>query len=158
MGLIICGFLARMLSHHRAVLTHFVGERTFNGYLSLRLIVSHDLSSKLRISSILSSGRVRMPIASSPKSFRTLCKFGGSRPVLVTRSPIFLPLSVKTKRCVNGFSGPSPGQVGPEADDAEENPRAEKDTPRLRWAPTVIKMFESSATTFASILVLGLVV
>ncbi len=88
-------------------------------------------------------------------SFRALYRARRSRPVHIPRSPISIPVSLNSRRYVNGFSGPSPGQVGPQGDDAEEPPYARKGTPRLKLVPTLIKMFESSATTFASILVLG---
>lgn len=59
------------------------------------------------------------------------------------------------RRYLNGFGGPSPGQIGPQADDVEEPPKAEKDRPRSQWSATLFKMFESAAATFASLLILG---
>lgn len=88
---------------------------------------------------------------------RTSCRIRKSRTLLNTRVPVSLPIPSKNRRYVNGFSGPTPGQVaGIQGDDAaEESANVAKDTPGFRWAPTLVKMFESSATTFASILVLG---
>ena len=65
-----------------------------------------------------------------------------------------------SKRCyANGFGGPSaPGQVGPqngEPEESEEPKNVGKERRLSRWGPTLFKMFESAATTVASIVVLG---
>ena len=59
------------------------------------------------------------------------------------------------RRCINGFGGPTPGQVGPQGHEAEEPQGSKGTSSSPKWGPTMFKMFESAATTFASILVLG---
>ena len=49
-----------------------------------------------------------------------------------------------------------PGQFEPQGEDAEEHLRTERTSTRSSWSPTLFKMLESAATTFASILILGL--
>lgn len=68
----------------------------------------------------------------------------------------------------NGYSGPpggppTPGQVGPPGPegDADNDASAAKSgqnerTRRIKWGPTLFKAFESAATTFVSLMVLGL--
>lgn len=68
----------------------------------------------------------------------------------------------------NGYSGPpggppTPGQIGPPAPegDADNDASAAKSgrkqrTRRIEWGPTLFKAFESAATTFVSLMVLGL--
>ncbi len=74
---------------------------------------------------------------------------------------LVIPLSKSKKvfpenrRSVNGLSGPSPGQIERQTDEAEEAQGSKESPPNLKWGPTVFKMFESAATTFASILVLA---
>ncbi|KAL2043127.1 hypothetical protein N7G274_004187 [Stereocaulon virgatum] len=60
------------------------------------------------------------------------------------------------RRHVNGFGGPLPNQVEPQSDDVEETSRAERNISRPQWSATLFKMFESAATTSASLLILGL--
>ncbi len=61
------------------------------------------------------------------------------------------------RRHVNGSVGPSPGQFGPQGEDTEKTTKIEDNKPTSKWGPTIFKMFESAATTFASLFVLGLV-
>lgn len=62
---------------------------------------------------------------------------------------------IRQNRYVNGFSGPNPGQVGPQGEVPDE-PQASGEIPRsAAWSPTMFKMLESAATTFASILILA---
>lgn len=61
----------------------------------------------------------------------------------------------KNERYLNGFSGPSPSQIGPQ-DEVTSSSAADERLPLTsKWSPTFFKMFESAATTFASILVLA---
>ena len=59
------------------------------------------------------------------------------------------------RRLVNGSVGPSPGQIGPLEEDTEEPTKIEYNKPTSKWGPTLFKMLESAATTFASLCVLG---
>lgn len=61
------------------------------------------------------------------------------------------------RRYVNGSVGPFPGQLGPQEEDAEDSTKTENNKSTPKWGPTLFKMFESAATTFASLFVLGLV-
>ena len=61
------------------------------------------------------------------------------------------------RRHINGSVGPSPSQLGPQEEDTEESTKTENNKSTSKWAPTLFKMFESAATTFASLFVLGLV-
>ena len=61
------------------------------------------------------------------------------------------------RRCINGSVGPLPGQFGPQREDIEESTKSEYNKPTSKWSPTLFKMFESAATTFASLFILGLV-
>lgn len=56
---------------------------------------------------------------------------------------------------VNGSIGPSPGQIGPQGEDTEESTKIGYNKSTSKWGPTLFKMFESAATTFASLFVLG---
>ena len=61
------------------------------------------------------------------------------------------------RRHINGSVGPSPDQFGLQREDTEKPTKTEDNKPMSRWGPTFFKMFESAATTFASLFVLGLV-
>ena len=65
---------------------------------------------------------------------------------------------VLEKRFASAYGGgPSmPGQVGPSIEEADEesSEKRAKDQPP-KWGPMFFKMFESAATTFASLMVLG---
>lgn len=74
----------------------------------------------------------------------------GARPP--RRTSVFL----RSRRFTGGIGGPTPGQIEPQGEDAEERTQPYQKKTRSSWSPTVFKMFESAATTFASILVLGL--
>ena len=64
--------------------------------------------------------------------------------------------SLRIYRSINGPSGPpNPGQIGPQVDATEDSDFGGSKT-TSKWKGTLFKMFESSATTFASLLVLGL--
>lgn len=59
-------------------------------------------------------------------------------------------------RYLNGSAGPpSPGQPNLQ-EEQDENPRGSNEQKGSRWPGTLFKMFESSATTSASLLVLGM--
>ena len=67
-------------------------------------------------------------------------------------------IAIKLERLfANGSIGPSPGQFGSQEEDTEESPKTEYNKATSKWGPTFFKMFESAATTFASLFVLGLV-
>lgn len=90
------------------------------------------------------------------QSFRTSHAAARIYPVLLTPLPKSSSLSRKQERYINGFSGPSPGQVGPsQSEDVEELDKSRVPPSESQWKPTLFKMFESAATTFASILVLA---
>lgn len=78
-----------------------------------------------------------------------------------TTSICLLSANHSYKRYGSSYGGPPlPGQVGPPLDVTEEtggkaSPREEEQN--FRWKLTLFKMFESAATTFMSIMVLGLV-
>lgn len=60
-------------------------------------------------------------------------------------------------RHASSFGGPLGGQFGSlnQEDEAiEETPKFSKSEQTSNWTPTLFRMFESAATTFASILVL----
>ena len=77
-------------------------------------------------------------------------------PLVLTCSPRSSTSIFKNIRYVNGFSGPSPGQPGTQGEEAEEPKGGEKNSSTPSWrSSTMFKMFESAATTFASILVLA---
>jgi len=76
-------------------------------------------------------------------------------PFLNSRFPTSTRVIRPIERYVNGFSGPSPGQIGPQGEEADASNADEKSLPTSKWSPTFFKMFESAATTFASILVLA---
>ncbi|MCJ1466133.1 hypothetical protein MMC07_004752 [Pseudocyphellaria aurata] len=69
-----------------------------------------------------------------------------------------------SRRYASNFSGPSlPGQIGPLNNEGNENSKEAKESPSPRkggkaynWNQTLFKMFESAATTFVSIMVLGM--
>ena len=61
------------------------------------------------------------------------------------------------RRHVNGPVGPAPGQFGLQGEDTEEPTKIEYNESSSQWGPTLFKMLESAATTFASLFVLGLV-
>ena len=89
----------------------------------------------------------------------------------VLRSPVYLQTRLRPRnfcerrirspglyicRSLNGGpSPPTPGQVGPQVDATDESGSTESNA-SSKWKGTLFKMFESSATTFASLLVLGL--
>ena len=65
-------------------------------------------------------------------------------------------LLLRISRSYSGIPGPpTPGQVSPQNDEVDE-PQPEGSPNASKWAETLFKMFESAATTFASLLVLGL--
>lgn len=74
----------------------------------------------------------------------------------------FSPYPV-SRRSASNFSGPSlPGQIGPLNNEENENNEESKEGPSqkarepiYKWSQTLFKMFESAATTFVSIMVLG---
>lgn len=72
------------------------------------------------------------------------------------RSPTKWSFCLRARRYAGGFGGPTPGQIEVQGENAEEYTQTERKKTRYSWSPTFFKMFESAATTFASILVLGL--
>ena len=71
-------------------------------------------------------------------------------------SPTKLSLCLHSRRYAGGIGGPAPGQIDLQGEDAEASTQNEPKETRSNWSPTLFKMFESAATTFASILVLGM--
>ena len=59
------------------------------------------------------------------------------------------------RRYVNGPVGPAPAQFGLQGEDTEEPIKIEHNKSTSQWGPTLFKMLESPATTFASLFVLG---
>lgn len=72
-----------------------------------------------------------------------------------------LSASYRHKRYGSSYGGlPLPGQVGPPlevAEEVEEKSPPREDEQTLKWKVALFKMIESAATTFMSIMVLGLV-
>ena len=71
-------------------------------------------------------------------------------------SPTRVSFCRPSRHYASGIGGPLPGQPEPQGEDAEEQMQTEPKFTRSSWSPTLFKMLESAATTFASILVLGL--
>ena len=63
--------------------------------------------------------------------------------------------SEKNRRYINGLSGNTTGQIGPEREEVHESQESRDIPVSSKWMPTAFKMFESAATTLASILVLA---
>ena len=89
---------------------------------------------------------------------------GRSRPpvLCINATPIFRQFEIyRCKRHASSYGGPSlPGQVGPPfeaVEGVEEKGLPREDEPTFRWRLTLFKMIESAATTFMSLMVLGLV-
>lgn len=59
------------------------------------------------------------------------------------------------RRYAGGVGGSTPGQIELQREDVEDA-QTERRKTWSNWSPTLFKMFESAATTLASILVLGL--
>ena len=62
----------------------------------------------------------------------------------------------RSRRYAGGIGGPTPGQIDVQETDAEDHTQTELKKTPSSWSPSLLRMFESAATTFASILVLGL--
>ena len=89
------------------------------------------------------------PLSRHPSQVRSSVLIRHSqRPAIATRLE---------RRYVNGSVGPSPGQFGPQGENIEDPTETENNKSTSKWGPTLFKMFESAATTFASLFVLGLV-
>lgn len=71
-------------------------------------------------------------------------------------SPTKTSFCLHSRRYVGGIGGPTPVQIELQGEDAEAYTQTERKETRSGWSPTLFKMFESAATTFASILVLGM--
>ncbi|KAM0802196.1 hypothetical protein BDR22DRAFT_887862 [Usnea florida] len=68
-----------------------------------------------------------------------------------------IPISQRSRwYASSGIGGPTAGQIDRQETDAEDNTQAERKKISNSWSPSLFRMFESAATTFASILVLGL--
>ena len=76
-------------------------------------------------------------------------------PIRLT-SPTRVSLYQSSRYYAGGISGPTLGQLESQGKDAEDRMQNESKFNRSSWSPTLFKMLESAATTFASILVLGL--
>ena len=64
-------------------------------------------------------------------------------------------VNTSVRREASSYGGPpTPGQVGPQAQQDEDEEPKEKDQSK-KWNPTFVKIFESATTTFASLLILG---
>lgn len=72
------------------------------------------------------------------------------------RLPTKMSSCLLSRRYAGGIGGPTPGQIMLQGEDAEEPTQTERKKTQPSWSPTFFRMFESAATTFASILVLGL--
>lgn len=87
---------------------------------------------------------------------RTLHKSWAFGPAHRPRISHVSPVLSKGERRINGLVGPSPRQEGFQG---EEEAEASKDSKSAKtgseWNPTFLKMFESAATTLASIVVLA---
>ena len=83
-------------------------------------------------------------------------KFSSFHGVIQGRSPSKISLCRPCRHYAGGIGGPTPGQLEQQGEDAEEDIQNERKFIRSSWNPTLFKMLESAATTFASILVLGL--
>ena len=74
-----------------------------------------------------------------------------------SRFPLFyqnLKPSFRHKRLINGSTGPRlPGQIGQAEEPAESEVKTNEP---LKWNSTLMKLLESAATTFVSLLILGL--
>ena len=86
------------------------------------------------------------------KSIELHCPLRLDGAILSTR----IPISQHSRRYAGGIGGPTPGQIDIQETDAEDNTQTERKKTSNSWSPSLFKMFESAATTFASILVLGL--
>ncbi len=75
--------------------------------------------------------------------------------IIRERSPTRITFCLPSRHYASDIGGPTPGQIDLRGDGEERTQTGQKNT-RSNWSPTLFKMFESSATTFASILVLGL--
>lgn len=71
-------------------------------------------------------------------------------------SPTGVLFGVHFRRYANGVGRATPGQIDLQGKYAEEYAPTERRKTSSNWSPTLFKMFESAATTLASILVLGL--
>ena len=67
-----------------------------------------------------------------------------------------IPISQHSRRYAGGIGGPTPGQIDIQETDGEDSRQTERKKTSTSWNPSLFKMLESAATTFASILVLGL--
>ncbi|KAL8714173.1 MAG: hypothetical protein Q9220_001902 [cf. Caloplaca sp. 1 TL-2023] len=76
-----------------------------------------------------------------------------------SKSPLLVS---QQKRYANGFGGgpPTPNQLGPQPGQPEESNDGDtikdRGSQKTDWGPTLLKMFESAATTMVSLFVLGL--
>ena len=76
--------------------------------------------------------------------------------VIKVRSPSKISLCRHCRHYASAIGGPTPGQLEPQGEDAEEDMQNERNFNRSSRNSTLFKMLESAATTLASILVLGL--
>ena len=101
-----------------------------------------------------------MPPCSRLAIFNRYCQQNISfhSPLGLIRAPSLLGTSFcqPSRHYAGGIGRSGPGQIDLQAEDADGQARTERDAPQFSWRPTLFKMFESAATTFASILVLGM--
>ena len=76
--------------------------------------------------------------------------------ILRRQPPTRISFYRPSRNYAGGLGGPTPGQLELQGEDAEEPMESKRKFTQTSWIPTLFKMFESAATTFASILVLGL--
>ena len=88
--------------------------------------------------------------------YRQDAKFHSLFRVIQGSSTKRVSFCLRSRDYATGVGGPASRQIELQQEDGEENSQSEKNDTRSRWSPTLFKMFESAATTIASILVLGL--
>ena len=101
-----------------------------------------------------------IPICLRSDSFKCYsqinARFYSFHQVIKVRSPSQISVCRPCRHYAGAIGGPTPGQLEPQGQDAEEDMQNERKFIRSSRNPTLFKMLESAATTFASILVLGL--
>lgn len=101
-----------------------------------------------------------IPICLRSDSFKSYshinARFYSFHRIIKARSPSKISLRRPGRHYANAIGGPTAGQLEPQAEVAEETMQNERNINRSSRNPTLFKMLESAATTFASILVLGL--
>ena len=70
--------------------------------------------------------------------------------------PTRVPICQRSRRYVGGIGASTPGQIDIQEEDAVDNTKTGRKKTSTSWSPSLVRMIESAATTFASILVLGM--